>query len=137
MMTIDRPAHRDKAVGFRVPRAMYEKARKRAARERRSLGAILRARLHVWAEEEADSPPVLMREEMRSKKQPKNRYISDDLRWRIWERDNFTCQHCGTRRHLAVDHILSVARGGLTEESNLQTLCDRCNSSKGASLPQI
>lgn len=107
---MERPVPRDRTVGFRVPRSMYEKALKRAVRERRSLGAILRARLELWGNGEADSPPVLEREEMRAKKQPKNRYISDELRWRIWERDNFTCQHCGTRRHLAVDHILPVAR---------------------------
>ena len=63
-------------------------------------------------------------------------YISNDLRWQVWERDNFTCQNCGTRRRLSVDHILPVARGGPTTYENLTTLCKSCNSRKGARLPQ-
>src|SRR6266487_6723827 len=31
--------------------------------------------------------------------------IPDKLRWQVWERDNFTCVHCGTRRNLTIDHI--------------------------------
>lgn len=53
------------------------------------------------------------------------------LRWAIWERDNFTCKKCGKRQFLSVDHIRPASRGGLLDESNLQTLCSRCNSVKG------
>ena len=31
---------------------------------------------------------------------------------------------------LEIDHIIPVSKGGLTEESNLQTLCWKCNRSK-------
>ncbi len=58
--------------------------------------------------------------------------IPPDLRWRVWERDDFTCRRCGTRRHLAVDHIIPESKGGTLEIDNLQTLCRPCNSSKGA-----
>jgi 5-methylcytosine-specific restriction protein A len=58
--------------------------------------------------------------------------IPPELRWRVWERDNFTCQNCGSRKHLAVDHILAESKGGMMVLSNLQTLCGRCNSKKGA-----
>ena len=58
--------------------------------------------------------------------------VSSDLRWEIWERDNFTCQHCGTRRRLSIDHIKPQSFGGTDDPSNLQTLCKPCNSSKGA-----
>ncbi len=30
-----------------------------------------------------------------------------------------------------MDHIIPESKGGKTEESNLQTLCSRCNCSKG------
>lgn len=64
---------------------------------------------------------------------PNNRVaIPVALRWEVWERDNFTCQHCGTRRFLSIDHIAPVSRGGPTTSDNLQTLCTRCNSQKGA-----
>jgi hypothetical protein len=58
--------------------------------------------------------------------------IPVELRWRVWERDDFTCRGCGSRRNLSIDHIVAEANGGPTEESNLQTLCSSCNSRKGA-----
>lgn len=64
---------------------------------------------------------------------PKKLPIPEALRWDIWERDNFTCHHCGARRYLAVDHILPESKGGTLDPSNLQTLCRTCNSRKGTS----
>lgn len=58
--------------------------------------------------------------------------IPPALRWEVWERDDFTCRHCGSRKHLAVDHILAESKGGLMTLENLQTLCGRCNSKKGS-----
>ncbi len=58
--------------------------------------------------------------------------ISTNVRWEVWERDNFRCQHCGVRRYLSVDHIVPESCGGGRELSNLQTLCRSCNSRKGA-----
>lgn len=58
--------------------------------------------------------------------------IPDDLRWAIWERDDFRCQECGSRRFLSVDHILAESRGGTLAPTNLRTLCISCNSRKGA-----
>ena len=59
--------------------------------------------------------------------------IPRDLRWEVMERDNFTCQHCGFRRFLEIDHIVAFSKGGETVTSNLQTLCGKCNMKKGAS----
>jgi len=62
------------------------------------------------------------------------------LRKSILERDKYTCLNCGVsvsdEPHLLleVDHIVPVAKGGLTSVDNLQTLCWRCNRSKGAKL---
>lgn len=58
--------------------------------------------------------------------------IPDDLRWKVWERDDFTCRHCGSRRFLSVDHIHPESKGGTLALDNLQTLCRSCNSRKGA-----
>lgn len=62
---------------------------------------------------------------------PRKATIPADLRWEVWERDNFTCQICGVRRHLAIDHVVPESKGGLMVVSNLQTLCRSCNSKKG------
>ena len=60
--------------------------------------------------------------------------IPPDIRWQVWERDNFTCQDCGSRKKLEVDHIYPESKGGVLELSNLQTLCKSCNSSKGSKV---
>jgi len=57
--------------------------------------------------------------------------IPSALRWEIWERDNFTCQYCGSRRDLTIDHIHPVFKGGNNVLSNLTTACRKCNSRKG------
>jgi hypothetical protein len=66
--------------------------------------------------------------------------MTRSLRNHILERDNHTCQQCGVSLEeephllLEVDHIVPVSKGGLTTEDNLQTLCWRCNRTKGAKL---
>jgi hypothetical protein len=50
----------------------------------------------------------------------------------VFERDDWTCRHCGARRQLTVDHVVARARGGADTLANLQTLCRSCNSRKGA-----
>lgn len=68
------------------------------------------------------------------------RDITLRLRFRILLRDNFKCQSCGASPanepgvELHVDHVLPWSKGGETEESNLQTKCNRCNLGKGAAF---
>ena len=56
------------------------------------------------------------------------------LRWEIWERDDFTCLICGSRRFLTIDHFYPRSRGGPTIKENLVTLCKSCNSRKSAKI---
>jgi 5-methylcytosine-specific restriction endonuclease McrA len=60
--------------------------------------------------------------------------MTDSLRYDILKRDDFRCQICGAEQKdgvkLHVDHIIPVARGGLTQSNNLRTLCERCNMGK-------
>lgn len=58
--------------------------------------------------------------------------VPTEIRWEVWERDNFTCKTCGVRKDLTIDHILAVVNGGTNDLENLQTLCFSCNSRKGA-----
>ena len=68
------------------------------------------------------------------------RLMTQKLRRYIIERDQNTCQKCGNSTAqepnllLEVDHIIPVSKGGLTSEDNLQTLCWKCNRSKGAKV---
>lgn len=61
-------------------------------------------------------------------------YISAAVRWLVWERDNFTCRNCGKRKNLTIDHIIPESKGGQLKLSNLQTLCNSCNSKKGVAV---
>ena len=62
------------------------------------------------------------------------------LRNQIKERDRYACLKCNisvaaeSHLFLEVDHIIPVSRGGLSVPENLQTLCWRCNRSKGAKM---
>lgn len=66
--------------------------------------------------------------------------MTTKLRGQIKERDNYACLICvvslSVEPHLLleVDHILPVSRGGLSVPENLQTLCWKCNRSKGAKV---
>ena len=41
------------------------------------------------------------------------------------------CANCGSTEKLVVDHVLPIAKGGLSEFVNLQLLCADCNRIKG------
>ena len=62
--------------------------------------------------------------------------MTKKMREYIKKRDNFTCCNCGNSTYkepnllLEIDHIIPVAKGGYTEEDNLQTLCWKCNRAK-------
>ena len=63
------------------------------------------------------------------------RTVSPKVRFRIFERDNFTCVYCGCRantENLHVDHIEPYSKGGKTTLDNLVTSCSTCNIGKGA-----
>jgi 5-methylcytosine-specific restriction endonuclease McrA len=76
--------------------------------------------------EEINSPDYFRNPKTRQKE-----IIPNEVRWFVWERDNFTCKKCGARKDLTVDHIYPEALGGKATIENSQTLCRRCNSSKG------
>lgn len=84
-------------------------------------------------------------------------YLNDEINWRksvagqrglmtsklrieIKERDNFQCCICknGTANEpnllLEIDHIIPLAKGGITSYNNLQTLCWKCNRAKGSKI---
>jgi len=53
---------------------------------------------------------------------------SDDLRWRILERDGWRCQLCSTIYGLEVHHIDYRNRQGSDCEENLIAVCGDCHS---------
>ena len=61
-----------------------------------------------------------------------------DVRSIIFRRDGYSCQICGRKENLTIDHIHSVYEAAhgkypvelLNTEDNLQTLCCYCNERK-------
>lgn len=58
--------------------------------------------------------------------------ISAELRAQVYERDDNRCVTCGSTDRLTLDHVFPYSRGGEDVFANLQTMCQPCNSSKGA-----
>ncbi|MDP8241991.1 MAG: HNH endonuclease [Candidatus Celaenobacter antarcticus] len=63
--------------------------------------------------------------------------LSLSQRFKVFERDNFTCQYCGrnvknNKIILVVDHILPKKLGGSDKLDNLVTSCRDCNLGKHA-----
>lgn len=60
--------------------------------------------------------------------------LNASLRFKILNRDHFTCMYCGKTQldgaTLHVDHIIPVSKGGKTVEENLITACSDCNLGK-------
>ncbi len=46
----------------------------------------------------------------------------------ILQRDQFTCQFYGNRRHLEIHHMQPPPCGGVDDKSNLITLCHSCHA---------
>ena len=62
------------------------------------------------------------------------------MREKIKKRDKYTCKNCKNNLNnepnllLEIDHIIPLSKGGITSEDNLQTLCWKCNRSKGSKI---
>lgn len=59
--------------------------------------------------------------------------MKKSLRFKVFERDNFTCQYCGEKPPnviLHCDHIFPKSKGGKEDEINLITSCIDCNLGK-------
>ena len=53
----------------------------------------------------------------------------------IMKRDNYTCQYCGAKSDLTLDHVLPRSRNGKDTWENLVTACNKCNVDKGNRTP--
>lgn len=64
--------------------------------------------------------------------------VEPHIKRQIWERQHEKCAYCGTRRqlkHMTVDHIIPLSRGGADDESNMCCACKNCNRLKANLLP--
>ena len=59
------------------------------------------------------------------------RNVSQKIKHEVWKRDGGCCVVCRSRQHLNYDHVIPVARGGLSMANNLCLLCFNCNQRAG------
>ena len=57
-----------------------------------------------------------------------------NLTLQLLSRGEPKCVSCGTTKGMSIDHIIPLSKGGTNTIANLQWLCRKCNSRKGARL---
>lgn len=62
-----------------------------------------------------------------------SRNISKTTKKIVYARDGGICQCCGSSHNLEYDHIIPYSCGGVSDASNIQLLCQKCNRSKSNS----
>jgi 5-methylcytosine-specific restriction endonuclease McrA len=54
----------------------------------------------------------------------------------VFARDDWTCQYCGGRSNLTVDHVIPRSKGGTSSWENIVASCAPCNRRKGDRMPR-
>jgi 5-methylcytosine-specific restriction endonuclease McrA len=53
----------------------------------------------------------------------------------VFARDDWTCQYCGSRGNLTVDHVIPRSKGGASSWENIVASCAPCNRRKADRTP--
>jgi 5-methylcytosine-specific restriction endonuclease McrA len=53
----------------------------------------------------------------------------------VLRRDHHSCQYCGSKKSLTLDHVIPRSQGGPHTWNNVVIACERCNSYKGNRTP--
>jgi hypothetical protein len=60
------------------------------------------------------------------------RQIDQNVSWKVYRRDNYSCRYCGKNDvPLTVDHLVLWEEGGPSIEANLVSACKKCNRTRG------
>ena len=65
---------------------------------------------------------------------PRDTHRRKITRRAVFARDDWTCQYCGARSNLTVDHVIPRSKGGSSGWDNIVASCAPCNRRKGNSL---
>jgi 5-methylcytosine-specific restriction endonuclease McrA len=79
-----------------------------------------------------DTPSVIRLQHFVRRSMPQLRLT----RREVFARDGYSCQYCGGRNDLTLDHVTPRHRGGPHTWENLTTACRPCNHGKGGRTPE-
>jgi 5-methylcytosine-specific restriction endonuclease McrA len=65
---------------------------------------------------------------------PRDTHRRKITRRAVFARDAWTCQYCGSRSNLTVDHVVPRSKGGISTWENIVASCAPCNRRKGDAL---
>lgn len=65
---------------------------------------------------------------------PRDTHRRKITRRAVFARDDWTCQYCGSRQQLTVDHVIPRSKGGSSSWDNIVAACAPCNRRKGDAL---
>jgi 5-methylcytosine-specific restriction endonuclease McrA len=65
---------------------------------------------------------------------PRDTHRRKITRRAVFARDDWTCQYCGARSNLTVDHVVPRSKGGPSSWDNIVASCAPCNRRKGNAL---
>ncbi|MDA9887494.1 HNH endonuclease [Flavobacteriaceae bacterium] len=68
------------------------------------------------------------------KKKKRSRRISQDVKDKVWRRDEGKCVECGSNENLEFDHIIPHSKEGANTYRNIQLLCEKGKRSKSAKI---
>lgn len=67
---------------------------------------------------------------------PRDTHRRKITRRAVFARDDWTCQYCGSRSQLTVDHVVPRSKGGGSTWENIVAACAPCNRRKGDAMPR-
>ena len=67
---------------------------------------------------------------------PRDAHRRKITRRAVFARDGWTCQYCGSRSNLTVDHVVPRSKGGPSTWENIVASCAPCNRRKGNAMPR-
>ena len=116
-------------VGIDVWEGAHKLIKERLTREISNIGEsdLFNEKIHIHLKSKApkrtdnDPNPIKLK---------KRKYVSDEIKEAVYERDNGSCKNCGAKEELQYDHIIPFSKGGNDTIDNLQILCRSCNLTK-------
>src|SRR6266480_4464251 len=94
-----------------------------------------RGRWELHSESSTLARPVVIRL-MSYVKVPRDAHRRKITRRAVFARDSWTCQYCGSRSNLTVDHVIPRSKGGESSWENIVASCAPCNRRKGDRTPR-